>query len=171
LAFASAEEFAPQDVLNIIVEPDSIRAKATCAVLNSVVFLSQLFLSKEETTGRYIHVRSYDLEEMLLWPGSSRLDRLAGVYDANCDVRFPSLRDQLDQDFAQRYSDFQNDRKGKQVSLLRVVDKPVSPSSIRIQFDLAVCEALGVSVTEQELVEVYQVIVEEMMVTRALTRD
>jgi hypothetical protein len=47
----------------------------------------------------------------------------------------------------------------------------VTPSNVRLEFDMAVCNALGVAITRGELCDIYKVIVEEMIVTRGLARD
>ena len=44
-------------------------------------------------------------------------------------------------------------------------------SSKLMEFDLAVCEALGIPMTRDQLREAYGVIVQEMIVTRGLKRD
>jgi hypothetical protein len=57
------------------------------------------------------------------------------------------------------------------MSLLDALQQPVDPSPVRLDFDLAVCRALDVPVTREELVEVYGTIVKEMIITRGLQRD
>jgi len=42
---------------------------------------------------------------------------------------------------------------------------------VSIDFDLNVCKALGIPVSRDELCNIYKVIIEEMIITRGLTRD
>jgi hypothetical protein len=73
IAFFSKKPFSAANVLNIVKETDDKTAKAFCALINSVVFLSQFFLLKEETTGRYIHIRFYDFYQMKFFPTKQRI--------------------------------------------------------------------------------------------------
>jgi hypothetical protein len=169
-AFLSNEHLSPSNVLNVVQERDLPRAKAVCVLLNSIVFLSQFFLLKEETTGRYINVRFYDLHQMHLYPKQKAVRALGQVYDAFADVEFPSLREQFDADFDNRYEQFWTRQRTAQLPL-KLLSRRVRPSSIRLQFDQAVCRALGTPVTPRELIRVYGVIVAEMIMTRGLQRD
>lgn len=171
-AFYSDTPFSPSNVLNVVVEPDPARAKAVCVLLNSALFLAQFFLLKEETTGRYINLRFYDLAQMALYPGETVVTNLVRVFDRFADKRFPCLRDQLDTLFGHRYSEYWDKvRGGGQGRLFSVAREPVKSSPLRIAFDKAVCEALSVRISEEELKEIYKVIVKEMIVTRGLQRD
>jgi hypothetical protein len=169
-AFFSKEPFSTSNVLNVVRENDERVAKAFCALLNSIVFLSQFFLLKEETTGRYIDIRFYDFYEMNIFPEKSKIDGLVTVFDEFAQEQFPSLREQLDKDFDKRYKAFWLEVKKKQKTLFNTTDK-VSPSKVRLDFDIAVCKALSIQVTKDELLEIYKVLVQEMIVTRGLTRD
>lgn len=171
VAFVSDKPISPANTLNVINEPDPDRAKAVCVMLNSSLFLTQFFLLKEETMGRYIHIRFYDLYEMSLYPHDAVKAALVNVYERFCDQEFPSLREQLDQDFDQRYDEFWKLQRTRQPSLFSILSHPVRPSQIRLDFDLAICEALGVSMTADDLREVYGAMVKEMIVTRGLQRD
>jgi len=170
LAFFSEEPFSASNVLNIVKEKDKETAKAFCALVNSVVFLSQFFLLKEETTGRYINLRFYDFYEMKIFPEGRKIKELASIFDRFADKQFPSLREQLDKNFDTRYEAFWLQIKRKQKTLFNPQDM-VTPSDVRLEFDMAICGALGVSVTRKELCDLYKVIVEEMIVTRGLARD
>lgn len=170
-AFFSETPFSTSNVLNVIVEAEPQRAKAVCVLLNSALFLTQFFLLKEETTGRYIDVRFYDLEEMYLYPDNAVVPALADLFNRFANAPFTALRDQLDAQFDARYEEFWELQRKGQPSLLNVTEDPVQCSSVRLAFDKAVCSALGVEVTEDELREVYKVLVEEMIVTRGLQRD
>ena len=155
----------------MVQEPDLTRAKAVCSALNSALFLAQFFLLKEETTGRYINVRFYDLQDMTLYPNATAVPSLAKVFDEFSQREFPPLRVQLDRNFDSRYKEFWSGRRSAQMSLFNVLRQPVDPSPIRLDFDLAVCKALDVPVTQEQLVEVYGTIVKEMIITRGLQRD
>ena len=58
LAFFASMPLSPSNQFNVLVEPDERKAKAVCAVLNSALFFASFFLLKEESTGRYINIRS-----------------------------------------------------------------------------------------------------------------
>lgn len=168
-AFFSKKQFSTSNVLNVVKENDEKTAKAFCAILNSIIFLSQFFLLKEETTGRYIDIRFYDLCEMNIFPTKDKIDELASVFDEFASKQFPCLREQLDRYFDRRYNAFWLKTKKKQKTL--DVETKVDPSDVRIEFDLAICNTLGINVTKNELLVLYGVIVKEMIMTRGLTRD
>ena len=170
-AFFSDTPISPSNVLNVVVESDPRRAKAVCVLFNSILFLTQFFLSKEETTGRNINVRFYDLYEMALYPRTEVIGDLVSVFDGFADQEFPSLREQLDQRFDERYEAFWQQHRTGQLPLDDLFTTPGRPSPLRVAFDRAVCQALGVAVTDDELRQVYDVIVREMIVTRGLQRD
>jgi hypothetical protein len=141
--------------------------------MNSCVFFAQLFLAKEESTGRFIHLRVYDLEQMVLFPDAGQIEKLARVFDEFGRVKFPSIGEQFDANFIQRYDEFWEHEGAapNQVKLWPVLDKPVRPAKSRIDFDLALCGALGARVQERDLVELYGIFVQEMIMTRGLTKD
>lgn len=170
ISFFSEEPFSPSNVLNVVVEEDVNRAKAFCVLLNSALFLSQFFLLKEETTGRYIDIRFYDFYEMRIFPKKENIKKLAKVFDEFSDKEFPSLREQLDQNFDDRYDAFWLKKKKGQTTFFSF-EQSVKPSEVRLNFDLAVCKALGIPITKDELYNLYKVIVEEMIITRGLSRD
>jgi hypothetical protein len=174
VAFYSDEPIHPSNVLNVINEPSPDRGRALCAVLNSVVFLGQFFLSKEETTGRYINIRFYDLLGMDIYPSDDVVEPLVEVYEKYKEEVFPALREQLDQRFDARYDEFRQQRseKADQLSLLdSVLDEPIEPDELRLNFDMDVCEALGSPVTEEDLSQVYECIVKEMLITQHLSKE
>ena len=57
VAYVSKDPFSPSNQLNVVREPDLDRAKAFCVLVNSWAFFCQFFLLKEESTGRYMHIR------------------------------------------------------------------------------------------------------------------
>lgn len=67
---------------------------------------AQIFLLKEESTGRYIDIRLYDLREMNLVPPNDSIESLATVFDKYSKINFPSLREQFDESFDRRYKEF-----------------------------------------------------------------
>jgi len=172
-AFLSEDPISPSNQMNVILEPDLQRARAVCVLLNSALFLAQFFLLKEESTGRYIHIRFYDLYEMNLFPTTDVIDPLASVFEERRGVQFPALRNQLDDRFDERYQEFWARERGRDVQerLWRALDQPVQPSRERLNFDLAVCQALGVPMSADELVQLYEVLVKEMIIIRGLSRD
>ena len=62
-------------------------------------------------------------------------------------------------------------QKTGQLSQFSLLNQAVEPSKIRMDFDLAVCKALKIDVTKYELTNVYGAIINEMIITRGLTRD
>jgi type I restriction-modification system DNA methylase subunit len=172
IAFFSSEKMAPSDQVNIISEIDPKKAKALCVTLNSIMFLSQFFSSKEESTGRFVDIRVYDLEEMSLIPSADLIKPLNSVFDKFSEKKFPSLRHQFDQNFDQRYEEFWEKQRGNnQGKLFSILDKPIVPADLRVEFDLAVCKAIGLDITKKDLMELYEIIVREMIITKGLKRD
>jgi N-6 DNA Methylase len=172
IAFLSDEALSPSNQANVIRENDLNVARAIVCALNSSIFLSQFFLLKEESTGRYIDIRFYDVAEMLLKPDTVATSRLQAVYEQFRRVEFPSLREQMDANFEDRYKEFWEAQKPHaQRRLFSVGDKDIQPAKVRVDFDLAVCQAVGVDVPEEVLRSVYSVIVKEMIITRHLTKD
>lgn len=168
MAFVSKKPFSASNVLNVVTETDVETAKAFCALVNSVVFLSQFFLLKEETTGRYINIRFYDFYEMHIFPKKERVKKIAAVLDDFANEKFPSLREQLDRNFDARYEGYWGRDKVQQTLF---GEAELRPSAIRVKFDMAICKALGVPMTEKELHQLYKIIVDEMIITRGLTKD
>lgn len=172
-AFYSDNKVSPSNQMNVIAEPNPEIAKAVCVLLNSSVFLSHFFLLKEESTGRYIHIRFYDLYEMNLYPENTDLvERLVKVYEKNKNIEFPSLSEQFDKNFVQKYQEFWEKESGEyQQKLWTFLDKTVEPSAKRLKFDMDVCKALGVELKPKDLKALYNVIIKEMIITRHLRRD
>jgi hypothetical protein len=171
-AFVSSNPFSPSNQVNVVVEKDVDKARAFCVVLNSWVFWSQFFLLKEESTGRFIDIRFYDLAEMQLKPKAEQVPRLLKVFEEYSKKSFPSLREQMEMNFDQRYDEFWEAQKAtRQGRFWPVLDGEIEPSPIRVEFDVAVSEALGVNITKAELFGLYRSIVEEMMITRSLSSD
>ncbi|OHB54398.1 MAG: hypothetical protein A2173_06590 [Planctomycetes bacterium RBG_13_44_8b] len=172
IAFFSSEEIAPSDQVNLIKESEPQKAKALCVTINSIVFLSQFFSSKEESTGRFVHIRVYDLEQALLVPLAEYIKPLNSVFEKFSERKFPSLRQQFDQNFDQRYDEFwEKQRDNNQGKLFSVLDKPIEPADVRIEFDLAVCKAIGLNMTKKDLMGLYEIIVREMIIIKGLKRD
>lgn len=171
MAFFSSRPICPTDQLKALPGFGLDESRAMAALFNSILFLVQFALLKEESTGRFIDIRSGDLAEMSIYPEESAVPELVKVFDRFSHTEFPSLGEQLDTRFAQRYKDFWSTQRDHKPPLLSVVADPVEPSDTRVRFDLEVSRALGVEVTRDELVAVYGAIVKEMILTRGLTRD
>jgi len=165
ISFYSDTPFAPGDQLKIVKENDPDKAKAVCVLLNSSVFLANLFLFKEETTGRYIDIRAYDLNQMKMLPTATHVSDLVVVFNRYSDKDFPALREQMDANFSTHYDAFQETKDWS------TVDFRLQPSQLRLDMDQDVFRALGAAITRGELMEVYQAIEKEMIITRGLTRD
>jgi len=172
-AFFSRELISPSNQMNVVVESDLNQSKAVCVLLNSLIFLAQFFLLKEESTGRFINIRFYDLNEMNLYPSKNCVPSLVDVFEKYAKLDFPPLRNQFDEHFMERYDEFWEQQTGNswQQRLWTFLDKPVKPSDVRLSFDLAVSKALGVKISREELLSLYEVLVKEMIITRHLTRD
>ena len=172
-AFFSFSSIYPSNQVNVIKEKDIKRAQALCVILNSSLFFSQFFLLKEESTGRYIDIRFYDLAEMYLSPSDKYIEPLRKVFLKFADKKFPALRNQFDKNFEQRYRAFWAKERGNTQSefISRILDKPINPSSIRIDFDYEVCQTLDIPVTKEELMQIYEAFTYEMIIIRGLKRD
>jgi hypothetical protein len=173
ISWVSERPLSPSNQVSVIREPDQRRAEAVCVVLNSALFLAYFFLLKEQSHARYADIRFYDLHEMPLYPIDEMVPALCRIYRKFGQAVFPSLREQLDQNFAVRYREYWEGQNatGKQAFLFSVLDKPVDPQKERVKFDLAVCEALGIEVDESDLNAVHEVLVKEIIITRRLTKD
>jgi hypothetical protein len=172
VAYVSNESFSASNQLNIVLEQDLARARAAAVLMNSWIFFCQFFLLREESTGRFIDIRFYDLYEMDLYPRAEFVPGLSRLFQEYASMPFPPLREQFDRSFDQRYGEYWESRNGgRRMRLWRVLDTPVEPAPMRLRFDLDVAKAIGVQVDEGDLRELYSTIVEEMIVTRGLSRD
>jgi hypothetical protein len=171
--FLSEEMICPSNQVNVILETNLSRARALCVLLNSIVFLAQFFLLKEESTGRYIDIRFYDMYEMKLFPSEDVVAPLASVFDQYGAVEFPALRTQLDVHFDDRYEEFWERERGPLVRprLWSTLTQPIEAHPGRLEFDLAICHALGLNMSSEDLVELYDVLVKEMIIIRGLKKD
>lgn len=171
LAFFSSQPVCPVDQLKALPKFNLNQSRAMSVMFNSIIFLTQFFLSKEESTGRFIDIRSIDTDEMNIYPDQSCISKLVKVFNKYSLLEFPSLREQLDTHFDDRYKDFWSRLRRGQPSLFDVLNNPVEPSDIRLQFDLDICKTLGIQIKPEELIVVYGTLVKEMILTRGLTRD
>lgn len=141
-------------------------------LLNSILFFSYFFLLKEESTGRYINVRFYDLYQMKLFPNEGQITKLVNIFNKYKDIEFPSIVEQFDKNFNERYNDFwENESGNTQVKLWNILDQIVDPSVIRLNLDMDVCNALGVKVSKDELKLLYSIFIQEMILVKHLKRD
>jgi len=169
IAFRSKEELIVSDLFHAIREREEERSKAVVVLMNSIFFLSYFFSLKEETTGRYIDIRQHDLNEMKLFPSDDQVKALAEVYERYKDEEFPSLRNQLDTNYDSRYSWFWGRERRGQETLFSPPE--IEPSSLRIEFDMDVINAVGANLSEEDVKRGYEAIVMDMIVTRGLRRD
>ena len=170
-AFFSDEYFSPSNQLNVVCEENEEIAKAFCVIMNSVIFWAQFFVLKEESTGRFIDIRFYDLEQMKLIPTRKVIPCLVEVFNKWKNISFPPLRLQFDTNFDTHYNAFWNSLKSDQQTLPLFKQIQFEPSLERIEFDKDVCKALGLNVTEDDLRKVYEAITKEMIITRGLRKD
>ena len=106
---------------------------------------------------------------MKLYPTEEQVEKLVKVYEKFKDIEFPSLTKQLDEHFEERYKQFWAKERGKQETLTELPD--IKPNKLRYDYDMAVARALGVDITEEDLIRAYQAIVNDMIITRGLKRD
>lgn len=173
IAVYSKVYFSPSNTLSVINEYDPTRSKALACILNSIVFLSQFYLLKEDSTSRWADIRFYDVAEMYLIPNDEEvIKELSYVFDDYSSTEFPSIAEQLDTNFYKRYDFFwKPKRKNFNQDTLYKDEKICKPSKIRIDFDLKVCKVLGIEVTESQLREVYCAISDDLIISRGLRRD
>lgn len=165
--------FSPSNSLSVINESDPLKSKALVAILNSIVFLSQFYLLKEDSTSRWADIRFYDIAEMNLIPnGEEIIEGLSEIFDKYSSIEFPSIAEQMDNHFYKRYDTFwKRQRKNVNQDTLFQEEKICKPSKLRIDFDLKVCKILGIDVTESQFKEVYCSISEDLIISRGLRRD
>jgi len=164
LAFFAEEGVAASDQFKLVDERDLVRAKALCVLFNSAIFLSHLYLFKEETTDGSIDIRGPDLDTVALYPNDSGAQSLADVFGQFANQEFPALRYQLDQSFDKNYEAFWEKESWEK-------EPEIAPHPQRLALDAAVCSALGSSVSEDDLRSVYAVIAKEMVIRRGILNE
>lgn len=148
LAFYSDIPYSPSNIVEVIKINDPIHCKIHVLNMNSTIFLLQLFMHKEETTGRYLHLRVEDLIQCyLLNPlklTNNEKDSLLTLFEELKDVDLPSIRQQL---------------------------KEKHPA--RIKLDTCIMKIIGFTVKEigQILPKLYDMLYEEMMQIKRLRKD
>ncbi|MDI9642122.1 MAG: N-6 DNA methylase [Archaeoglobales archaeon] len=157
------------NVFHVVGENEIERCKALVVLLNSIFFLAYFFNIKEETTGRYTELRHYDLDYMKLCPKKDHIKKLAEIYDKYCKKDFPPLREQMDLHFEERYEWFWLLEKEDREDLTQ--PPPIETNPLRLEFDLAVIEAVGARLADGDLKKAYEAIVWDMIITRGLSRD
>jgi type I restriction-modification system DNA methylase subunit len=170
LAFNSSYPIIAANVFHVINEPDENMRKAVVVLLNSIFSLAYIFCGKEETTGRYIDVRHFELYEMSLYPRQDQVENLVKIYEKYKDVKFPPLRTQLDVNYVARYESFWAREEKSQATLLPL-SQTVEPYKDRIEFDLEVARSVGANLTKDDIVRAYEAIVWDMIITRRLRKD
>jgi hypothetical protein len=119
---------------------------------------------------RYADIRFYDLYEMLLFRPPEFRPALATVFKKYSRIDFPAFRLQLDQCFDERYVQFWESQKvgPQQTFLWDVLNQPISASATRLEFDLEICEVLRVSLATTQLLNLYRVMISEIIILRRL---
>jgi len=172
IAFFSEKKILPSNQVHIVNETDKNYAKAMCVLFNSIIFLSQFFLLKEESTGRFINIRFYDLNQMYIYPKKNFIDDLVKIYNKYKNIDFPSLSLQFDTQFSQRYNEFfKSERKANKNIFSGILSDDIEPHKSRLSFDLDICNAIGLDTSDLELKNLYSIFVEEMMIIKSLKRD
>jgi hypothetical protein len=164
---------SPSNQVNVIREKDTETAHALCALLNSVLFWAQFFLLKEQSHARYFDIRFYDLHEMPLFPGKAQRKALAAIYRKYKACDFPPFRAQLDRHYTDRYREYWESQypATRREKFREVWNQPINPADLRINLDMEVCEAVGLAVTPNDLVAMYEVLAKEIIFTRRLAKD
>jgi type I restriction-modification system DNA methylase subunit len=169
IAFNSQCPLIVSDLFHAINEANEEVRKAITVLLNSIFSLAYIFSGKEETTGRYIDIRQYDLYGMRLFPNKDQVRELAKVYEKYREEEFPSLRKQLDIYYDTRYESFWvRERRGQAILM---PPPPVEPHPLRLRFDLDVVKSLGSNLTKDDILKAYEAIVWDMIITRGLRKD
>lgn len=148
LAYYSERLFAPSDLVKIIKIRGDEEARIIALSLNSVVSLLQLFMHKEESTGRWLDIRTSDLlkVDVLNTTQLSQKEKttLLTLFEELKSIEFPSYRQQLSERFW-----------------------------ARVKLDTTILGILGFSSQEAQemLPKIYDIIYYEMMKIRRLTKD
>ena len=103
LAFYSDIAFAPSDQGKLLKVKNKNAAKILSLSLNSILSLLQLFMYKEESTGRWLDIRTTDLVQTYIL-NFERLNEtdtteLLQLFDELKSVQFPGYRQQLKERF------------------------------------------------------------------------
>jgi len=148
LAFYSDRPYAPSDQMKVVRVHNQDDAKIMALTMNSTPFLLELFMFKEETTGRYLNIRIEDLTSThVLDPEQltkMQKIRLLQLFDELGKTEFPGFRQQ----FKQRFHG-------------------------RVELDNEILRVLGLSTEEIKrlLPKLYDMLYEEMMKIRSLRKD
>lgn len=169
ISFYSSTPVYPSNQLRVVHEDNDTRAKAQCVIFNSILFLANFFLLRQENTGRWSDIAIYDLNQMVLYPSDSKVRTLASLYDEFCSRDFPSIGIQLDQKYERRYKRFKAKQEASD-TLVRM-DDDILPSNIRIELDTAVCATLGIKIKKEDLQRLYRIILDEMVLVRGLNKN
>jgi type I restriction-modification system DNA methylase subunit len=166
ISFFSKQKFAPSNQLHPIMESNEIRGKSLCVLFNSIIFWVQFFVLKGESTGRRIDIRHSDLYLFLLYPSNKDSQNLAKIYDKYSNVEFSGFPSQLDIEFDVHYKKF------KEIGLntFERQFKTCIPDNKRLNFDKEILEVLGYSICDKDLIEIYSLIVKEMVIIKALNK-
>jgi len=169
LTFNSQIPLIASDLFHAVSESNEKIRKAVSVLMNSIFALAYVFSKKEETTGRYIDIRQHDLYGMRLFPDQNQVEKLVKVYEKYRDKEFPSLREQLDIHFKNRYEFFWAKERKKHMPLIS--PPQIEPHPLRLEFDLDVIKSVGSSLTKDDLLKAYEAIVWDMIITRKLRKD
>lgn len=148
LAFYSQIPYAPSNVLEVVKVEDKNNAKILALSMNSILSLLQLFMHKEESTGRRLNIRIEDLIQTYVLDTTKlkkqEKTRLLTLFEELKNVQFPGYRQQLKERFWGR-----------------------------VKLDTVILEILGFSHKEIQkiLPQIYDMLHYEMMKIRKLAKD
>lgn len=148
LAFYSGTPYAPSNQMEVVQVKDETSAKILALSFNSILSLLQLFMHKEESTGRRLDIRIEDLiQTYVLDPsklGNEERSKLLTLFDDLKDEEFPGYRQQLKARFPKR-----------------------------VELDSAILRIIGFSDSEIKsiLPKMYDMLYNEMSKIRKLSKD
>lgn len=148
IAYYSDEPFVPFDFLKRVQVDSKEEAQIFCLYFNSIFFLVQWFMRREETSVRFPDLREDDLELMhILSPEAidqERREELVALFDSIKNLRFPSLMEQLQ-----------------------------NPPSVRLDLDRTILRTLGLlpSRVDEMLPRIYTALATEFKVARGLRKE
>lgn len=101
----------------------------------------------------------------MIVPNDKVIMKLCKIFDEFANHVFPSLSEQLDREFDSRYESFWLRNRKKQKTLFEM-DEIIDPSRERLTFHKTVCDTLNLNMSENEILRLYTVIVNEMIITK-----
>jgi hypothetical protein len=106
LGFYCDDEFVPNNTMFLLTEKEKKFAKLLCLSINSIIYLIDFYLFKQETTRRYTHIKATDfvLLHVLDYAKLTKneKERLLQLFNKLKDKPFPNILQQLKERFEGR---------------------------------------------------------------------